>query len=223
VGPTLLLVLLALLGAAPGAPQASADETAVREVFARYKAALIAGDGAAAQALVDAATLDTFDRLRRLALEGTEAEVHGLSFVERLLVVSMRHALDRESIETMDLAALIETAVGEGWISPQTLAQLDIGAVTVDGDQAWAEARSGLQPAPSAGGEGEVELAYRFVREGGAWRFRFASLIETLDALVAELTAALGADEDQLIFMLVESFSGRQVLPEVWERPPDVR
>ncbi|HVS12769.1 MAG TPA: hypothetical protein VMV46_02505 [Thermoanaerobaculia bacterium] len=217
--------LLALVVAASQGPvQAQADEAAIRDVFARYKAALVAGDGAAAQALVDADTLDTFERLRRLALEGNEAEVRALPFVERLLVVSMRHALDRETIATIDLAALIETAMGEGWISPQTLAQLDIGEVTVEGDEARAEARSGLQAAPSAeDAGGEVELAYRFVREGGAWKFRFGSLIETLDGLVAELTAALGADEDQLIFMLVESFSGRQVLPEVWERPPGVR
>jgi hypothetical protein len=217
--------LVLLLAGQSAAPQSSGEEAAVREVFDRYKAALVAGDGAAAQGLVDNATLDTFRRLRSLALDGSEQAVRELSFVERLLVVSMRHALDRSVIEEMDLATLIETAMGEGWISPQTLAQLDIGAITVEGDEAWAEARSGLPPPPSVDGSpastGEqVELAYRFVREGGAWKFRFGSLIEALDHLVAELTAALGADEDQLIFMLVESFSGRQVLPEVWERPP---
>jgi len=208
-----------------GEPERAAGEAAaVADVFARYKAALIAGDGATAQSLVDAATLDTFERLRMLALSGARDEIEDLSFVERLLVVSMRAALERDEIATMDLAALIETALGEGWISPQTLAQLDIGEVEVAGDSARARAVSGLQPPASQqsaeGAEGEVELFYRFVREQGRWKFQFASLIETLDALVDELTATLGTDQDQLIFMLVESFTGRQVLPEILDAPP---
>jgi hypothetical protein len=219
------LVLIALLLVFPQPsppPPAGDDAAAVAVVFQRYKQALIAGDGATAEALVDAATHDTFERLRRLALSGSEQEVHRLSFVERLLVVSMRHTMDRERIATMDLAALIETAMGEGWISADTLAQLDIGEVVVDGDRARAEARSGLQPPTSAeSAAAEVELAYRFVRENGEWRFQFASLIETLDQLVADLMAALGTDEDQLIFMLVESFTGKKVLPEIWTVPPD--
>lgn len=214
-----LLLISLLLGPSQGG--ASSDVEAVGETFRQYKAALIAGDGATAQRLVDAETLETFERLRGLALFGDEQSVHQLSFVERLLVVSMRHALDRERIETMDLADLIETAMGEGWISPQTLAQLDIGAIEVDGDRARAEARSGLQPPASAeSAQDEVELSYRFVREDGVWKFQFASLIETLDGLVADLMAALGTDEDQLIFMLVESFTGRKVLPEIWDVPP---
>jgi hypothetical protein len=211
-----------------GEPERAAGEAAaVADVFARYKAALIAGDGATAQSLVDAATLDTFERLRMLALSGARDEIEDLSFVERLLVVSMRAALERDEIATMDLAALIETALGEGWISPQTLAQLDIGEVEVAGDSARARAVSGLQPPASEqsaegpdSAEGEVELFYRFVREQGRWKFQFASLIETLDALVDELTATLGTDQDQLIFMLVESFTGRQVLPEILDVPP---
>ncbi|HVS65126.1 MAG TPA: hypothetical protein VMT85_16670 [Thermoanaerobaculia bacterium] len=221
MGDIVLIALLLLVGPQDLAP-AGTEAAAVEAVFERYKQALVAGDGATAQALVDAQTLQTFERLRELALGGSQEEVRGLSFIERLLVVSMRHALEREEIETMDLAALIETAMGEGWIAPQTLAQLDIGEIVVEGDRARGEAISGLQP-PASGqsADAEVELYYRFVREEGEWKFQFASLIETLDALVAELTAALGTDEDQLIFMLVESFTGRRVLPEVWSTPPD--
>jgi len=221
VGDIVLIALLLLVGPQDPAPT-GAEAAAVEAVFERYKQALIAGDGATAQALVDAQTLQTFERLRALALGGSQEEVRRLSFIERLLVVSMRHALEREEIETMDLAALIETAMGEGWIAPQTLAQLDVGEIVVEGDRARGEAISGLQPpASEQSADAEVELYYRFVREEGEWKFQFASLIETLDALVAELTAALGTDEDQLIFMLVESFTGRRVLPEVWSTPPD--
>lgn len=213
----------------PGA--AEQDVAAVRGVFLGYKSALIAGDGKTAASLVDEATDTYFERLRDLALHGNEQEVKAHSFVERLLVLSMRQVLDRTTIESMSLADLIDVAMSEGWIAPQTLSQLDIGAIEVHGDEASAEVLSGLissaassddeAPAGGTSEPGEPELRYRFVREHGAWRFRFSSLVESLDRLVEDLTSQLGTQQDDLIFMLIEGFTGRQVLPDVWEAPVD--
>lgn len=214
-GLTLLLVLAAI-GAR--AETDVATEEAVRRVFAEYKRALIEGDGEAAAKLVDAETLRYFEELRELAVGASEEEVRSRSFIERLLVVSMRHQLEPRQMAELELADLIRIAVEEGWISPQSIAQLEMGEVRVEGEVAEGEARTRAST-EEAGGNPVETLRYEFVREDGAWRFRFSSLVSSLDRLVTEFAAELGLAEDELIFTLVESFSGRQVLPEVWERP----
>lgn len=215
------LSLLLLLWGAPAAAtapiQAGEDEAnEIRGVFEAYRDALTSGSGEKAAGLVDRATYDYFEALKTMALEGSEEVVRARPFVDRLLIVSMRQAMTPSQLEELDLGGLMDKALGEGWISPQTVAQLDIGEVAVDGDVATATAVS-LNPMVSFE-EGEPML-YEFRREQGVWRFAFSSLVASLNRLVEEFTAELGTDQDDLIFLLVQNLTGRPVLPEVWQQP----
>ncbi|REJ83351.1 MAG: hypothetical protein DWQ36_23835 [Acidobacteria bacterium] len=213
--------LLVLLSVAASATAASADdEAAVRSVFERYRDALAAGEGAAAASLVDAETFDYLEELKRLARTAPREELSGRSFVDRLLVVTLRHTLDERQLQEITLAELIDLAMQAGWLAPETLGELTIGEVRVDGDAAMAQALT-AQGLP-LDSEGLEPLSYEFVREQGAWKFRFAALVDSLGRLVSGFTAQIGAEDDALIFMLVESFSGRAVVPEVWS-PPEAR
>ena len=46
---------------------------------------------------------------------------------------------------------------------------------------------------------------------------RFSALVSSIGEVMRDLAAQLGTDEDDLIFTLVESLTGVEVLPEVWE------
>jgi hypothetical protein len=214
--------VLALVGWAfpASALESEGDERAVRETFEAYKQALLQRQGARASALVDRATWDYWGELRRLALSGSEEELRQRPFIERLLVVSLRHELSVEELRQMDLEAMLGRAIEAGWIAPASIAQLEMGEVRLEGDRASGQALTrtfgdppSLQPV-----EG---LRYEFVREEDEWHFAFASLVAGLDRLLGDFAAQLGADEDDLIFSLVESFSGRTVLPEVWQPPTE--
>ena len=189
---------------------------AVRSLFHDYKSALLEGDGATASRLVDQGTLEYFKQIKTLSLSGSEEEVRSRSFVDRLLIVTMRHELSVGELEEMDLENLLRHAVEAGWIGKQSIRQLELGEVEVEGATASALAlTTGAQmPVAEAGAE---PLRYRFVVEKGEWKFRFGSLVDNLNQIIAQLTAQLGTDEDALIFILVEQLSGRKVLPEVWE------
>ncbi len=187
----------------------------IRSLFVDYKNALLEGDGATAARLVDQGTLDYFEEVKALSLEGSEAEIRSRPFVDRLLVITMRHELDRAELVEMDLESLLRHAVEAGWIGKQSIRQLDIGEVEVEDGAASALALTTGSQLPAAE-LGEEPLRYRFVFEEGSWRFRFHSLVENLNQIIAEFTAQLGTDEDALIFILVEQLSGRKVLPEVW-------
>lgn len=194
------------------------DEALVHELFERYKTALLAGEGDVAADLVDADTLSYFEEIKELSLAGSEDQIAARPFVDRLLIVAMRHEIPADELAPMQLEDLLRHAVEAGWIGKQAILQLGIGEIEVEGDEASAEAVvTGVQlPEESE----EERLRYRFVREDGRWKFRFHSLVEGINRIVSQITAQMGTKEDDLIFVLVEQLSGRKVLPEVWSRPP---
>jgi hypothetical protein len=206
-----------VLGGAAVARAQADDVAAIRDLFNRYKTALLTGDGATAARLVDTETFQYFEEIKALTLTGAEDEVRQRPFVDRLLIVTMRHELPAAELEGMDLEGLLKHAIDAGWIGKQSILGLGIGEITVDGDQATAVA---VTPTQSTGTTQTVsELRYQFVRDQGEWRFRFRSLVESINGMISQLTKQMGTDQDQLIFVLVEQLSGRKVLPEVWSLP----
>lgn len=206
----------------PGLLELDPDVLAVRRVFDGYKTALMSADGASARRLVDQATLDYYQRVKDLALEADAETMKGETFINRLLVVTLRQELAPEVLADMEFEDLVVHAVSRGWIGQEAVEQIEMGRVKVQGDDATAEARiagrDDVAQDPTAAG-GLAALSYRFTREDGQWKFRFSTLVESLNETVSQLSAQLGTQEDDLIFTLVEALSGKPVLPEIWERP----
>ena len=192
-------------------------EAAVRATFEAYRQALLAGAGERAAALVDRETGEYYRDLKRLVLDGTEEDVRQRTFVDRFLVVAFRHQFDAAELTGMELADVIVRAMEIGWINSAAIEQLAVGSVRIEGDEARAAARTRASLEDPALGGGIDELEYRFVREDGIWKFRFSALVSSIDEVMRNLAAQLGADEDDLIFTLVESLTGVEVLPGVWD------
>ncbi len=202
----------------PGVAVSQSDTEAVRSVFERYKQALLDGDGGLAAEMVDRETLVYFSELKGLALSADAATVAQRPFIDRLLIVTMRHELSVEQLQGMDLEDLLRHAIDNGWIAEASIRQLSMGEVSISGDEALGLAQAGGN---SLGANDTAEpLYYRFRRQEGEWRFGFSSLVASLNRLVTEFAQQLGAQEDQMIFTLVEALSGRKVLPEIWDAPP---
>lgn len=220
-GPRLARAVLPALLCLPAAAQTPAGtseaEAAVRATFEAYRQALMAGDGEMAASLVDRETGEYYRQLKRLVLEGSEEEVRQRTFVDRFLVVAFRHQFASDELAAMELADVIVRAMDLGWINSTAIEQLAVGPIRVEGNEAVAAARTlaSLEDPSLAGGMDELE--YRFVNEDGQWKFRFSSFVSSIDGVMRNLAAQLGADEDDLIFTLVESLTGVEVLPEVWE------
>ncbi|MYD85129.1 MAG: hypothetical protein F4Y14_02485, partial [Acidobacteria bacterium] len=197
-GPRLaraVLPALLCLPAAAQTPAATSDaEAAVRATFEAYRQALMAGDGEVAASLVDRATGVYYRQLKRLVLEGSEEEVRQRSFVDRFLVVAFRHQFSGDELAAMELADVIVRAMEIGWINSTAIEQLSVGPIRIEGNEAIAAARTraSLEDPSLAGGMDELE--YRFVNEDGRWKFRFSALVMSIDEVMRNLAAQLGAD-----------------------------
>lgn len=220
-GPRLARAVLPALLCLPAAAQTPAGtsdaEAAVRATFEAYRQALMAGDGEVAASLVDRETGEYYRQLKQLVLEASEEEVRQRTFVDRFLVVAFRHQFVSDELAAMELADVIVRAMDLGWINSTAIEQLAVGPIRIEGNEAVAAARTraSLEDPSLAGGMDELE--YRFVNENGQWKFRFSFFVSSIDGVMRNLAAQLGADEDDLIFTLVESLTGVEVLPEVWE------
>jgi hypothetical protein len=209
----LRIALLAALLAGPAlaAPESSdPDAAAVRRGFAAYRAALERRDGSRAVAAVSQNSLDYYDRIRRLALSGSRAELAALDGTERMLVLGMRRDAPLELLNDASPGGLVSHAVSEGLISDQGALRAELGAVAVDGDVALAQI-----VVDGRATDGQL----RFVREGGVWKFDLEYAMRTSFGLIALLAERTGMTEDEVIFRLLAQGGGGEPGPELWTPP----
>lgn len=182
----------------------------VRGTFLAYKEAILQQQGRSAVSLVNRATLQYYARMKLLALEGQEKEVRLLSPMNKIMVLSLRHRLAVGDLGKMTPEEVFAYAVNQGWIGKSSVLDSDIGQVQVFGRDASAEYVKSGKPTP---------LKYRFTKEEGKWRIDLTALMPVADQAMRMLIQKQGFDEDTFIISLIESVSGRKVLPSIWQPP----
>jgi hypothetical protein len=203
----ILFVLLVVLPRQVAAGDASSE---IKQAFGAYKAALLAGDGAAAAGVVDADTLAYYGKMKRLALTAPAAVVKRQPIMDRLMIVVLRHRVAVKDLRAMSPRKMIEHGVEQGWIGKESMADIELGKITVRGERATGQMVRGGKPMP-------VEFAFR--REAGSWRLNLQALMDVGGSALSQVARAQKISEDQLIVSLVESVSGRPVPATIWNPP----
>ena len=187
------------------------DETgSVRQVFDRYKAAILSSDGAAAVQLVTRGSLDHYERLRVMAMEAGPDEIRRSSISDRMMIGMLRLRVSRDTLAGMSGRDLCRHAVEQGWIGREGTLSSDIGEIHVSGDEAAAVAVVNGSPTP---------LRFRFLKEDASWKFDLAALIRVVDATLPQVARQAGMSEDEFILESLELATGQPVTEEVWEKP----
>lgn len=186
------------------------DQSQVKAVFQGYKSALNNANGAEAAKLVDSETKEYYAKAKQLALTASAEVVKQQPFMDRLMIVSLRHRLQTQDLRELSPEKLIEYAVNSGWISKSSVEDLDIGQVTIDGDDAFGELLNQGQRTP---------LKFRFRKEQGTWHFCLTTLLDAGNAGMIALAKQQEMSEDDLILTLLEKVSGKPVPATIWDKP----
>jgi hypothetical protein len=189
---------------------AQAEEELVRRAFLTYKGAILQKQGQVAVSLVNRDTLGYYARMKAVALEGQEKEVRRLTPMNKIMVLSLRHRVPTSDLRLMTPEEVFTYAVNQGWIGKNSVLDSDIGRPQVFGDDASAEYVKGGKPTP---------LKYRFTKEDGKWKIDLTALMPVADQAMSMLIKQEGLDEDTFIVSLIESVSGKKVLPTIWLPP----
>ncbi|MEU4446953.1 hypothetical protein AB0K14_07770 [Actinosynnema sp. NPDC050801] len=148
--------------------------------------------------------LGYYTKARDLALTGSEQQVHGHGVTSSMLVYVLRAEFGAGQLRGMSVGRLVSAAVAKGMVSENSLANVDLGTVVVDGDTARVDMTSRGQ---SAG----VEL--RFRKESGSWRFDARPLMAAGDEALKTVAGQRGVTVDQLVDTALGTLYGAERVP----------
>lgn len=213
---TVLAVLLLSLPACEqeqagsGAEVSSTEESAAREVagcFAAYKDAILSQQGEAAVDRLSRNTVDEFENYVGMALGAEREELEALSLINRMQVILMRHRIPLETLRELTGRSAVVYAVDRDWIGKDEVIRTELGEVSIHGDRATAEVIIGGQVAPNR---------FQFRREYGSWRFDLLPLLRDGNTAMKYAAQQAGMDEDEFLFLLLESVTGERVDDSIW-------
>ena len=186
----------------------------IRATFAGYIKMLKERKGSAAANYVDQNTLAYYARMHHLALHGTERQVRALPLMGRIIVLRTRHQVPLAQLQKMNRAQFFAHGVKMDWMDSARASTLSPGIVEVNGRRATVYILQNGKPTP---------ITFTFRKESGwEWRIDLTSFFALGNAALKTVISK-DQTEDQFIFDLLKTVSGRQPSPDIWKPliPPD--
>jgi hypothetical protein len=210
IKPVVLAAFIFTSNLALSAQGSQSEGELIRQAFLAYKAAILQHQGESSVLLVNTATIQYYARMKALALEGQEKDVRQLTPAHKIMVLTLRHRIPVGALRGMTPEKVFIHAVNQGWIGKNGVLDSDIGQVQIFGNDASAEHVKNGKP---------TSLKYRFTKEDGNWKIDLTALMPLADQAMSMLIKKEGLDEDTFIISLIESISGKKVLPTIWQPP----
>lgn len=206
------LSLAATAIAAPQAP-ASPETAAIVRAFEEYRRALIERDGTRALSIVTPASVADYERMRKLALSLSRAELLQADTLDRYMVLMLRSRFSGAELRSMSGADLVRQGVDKGWIGSNLPSGARVSRVA--GDTAYLSFTKDGRDIP-----GEVPFVKRI---GTAWLIDIIELSRltrpALLAMFTKLADAAGTDVNGAMLMVIAKLTGQQPPDSVWDRP----
>lgn len=175
-------------------PSREQQEAEVRAAFAEYEAAVLAQDGDRAVRVISERAYGFYDRMRRLALTAPPEEVERLRVVEQLTVYALRAELAPEVLRSASPAEIVAAAIDAGTVSEQSIRNLTLGRIGIDGISAGGQALRDGEPSG---------FEFSFVYERDEWRFDLVPLINLGNVGLQALANQEGITASELVERLL--------------------
>jgi len=186
---------------------AQKEEKRVRKSFESYKNSLLGGQGREAIKYVTSSTLNYYDRELQLIISGDSSTIDKLSVMDKLTVFIARHKIPHDTLTRMTGIDFFIYAIDNGMIGKNSVATAEIGDVQVDGETAKGQMISNGEKIP---------LYFQFFKESSEWKVDLTSIFPQTNEAFKKMLSQEGVSENDYLFQLLESVSGRKVTHEIW-------
>lgn len=186
----------------------SQEVESVRNCFSAYRKAILDQDGVAAAALIDGETRKYYGKMRSLALFGDANDVRKVSTIDRVNVLMIRHLIPPAELAEMTPESLFVHAVDEGWIGRESVVNNELGAIKISGSLA-----SGVHIAAG----NQTPFKWTFRKEDGSWKIDITAILPIADQAFKQIIKESEVAEDDFLFGILESISGKKVSDQIWE------
>lgn len=204
---TRFLMTAAFVAMAPCVLAEEKDD--VLAAFKGYKAAILAQKGEDAAGWVTKGTIDAYQEYVDWALEADRKTVEGLSMVNRVQVLTMRHRVPAGELRKATGTSIFVHAVKEDWIGKDGVIRTELADdIAVSGERATGSALIGGEAVP---------LKFHFRKEDGKWRFDLVALMKATGPAFEAAAKQAGMEQNELILKLLETISGKKPEESVWE------
>lgn len=201
-----LLFILCTAGNAQNTNNKEAN--AVKACFAGYKQSILEGKGSQAVQWADSRTLDYYSRMLNMALNADSLKVQDLSMIDKLMVFTVRHRIPKEEALVMEGTSFFVYAVDQGMISKNSVINIKLGEVKIEGNFAQGEIISNGQKAP---------FYFHFNKENKEWKIDLTSIFPATNMGLKKVVADSGKSEDEFILNMLEIITGRKPKPTIWK------
>ena len=200
------MITAALVAMAPCVMAEEKDE--VLAAFKGYKEAILTQKGEDAAGWVTKGTIAEYQRYIDWALEADRKTVEGLSMINRVQVLTMRHRVPAEDLRKATGKSIFIHAVKEDWIGKDGVIRTELADdIAVAGERATGSVLIGGEPAP---------LKFHFRKEEGKWRFDLVELMTATGPAFEAAAKQAKMEENELIMKVLETVSGKKPEESVW-------
>ena len=204
----LLLVLSACTSKEENISTEGLPEQAVEHCFSTYKSAILKQNGEAAVEQLADRTIDQYQNYVNWALHAERSELESLSFINRMQVIILRHRVPVETLKSLDGRSALVYAVNHDWIGKNEVIRTELGDIDISDSRATSRVLVGDQEAPNR---------FQFIFENGSWKFDLSSVITDSNPAMIEAAKRAGKDENDFLFLILESISGKKVSDDIWQ------
>ncbi|GAA5494398.1 hypothetical protein Rhal01_00559 [Rubritalea halochordaticola] len=180
----------------------------VTDCFNGYKESILAEDGDKAVKFLSSGTVELYQKYVDLALDAEKDEIQKLSFINRMQAIFIRHRVAPDKLRLFDGREALVYAVNNGWIGRDETIGTSLGEVYASGDKAVANVIIKGTP---------TNQSFHFVCEDGVWKMDLEKLLVATNVQMKRVVQESGMGEDQFIFTVLESVSGKKVQDSVWD------
>lgn len=219
VRPWLTLALIACLSSLCGwgCDQHAEDKEAIQLVVDSHAKAYSARDGAAVVKLMSRNTFDHYERLLRLALEGSRSQIVDLRAWDRLEVIRMRVRSTRKILKDMDGRKYAQYSCKEGWFDygddPEDVLGTELTNFKfAPPDTAYAQPRGGRR-------NRALPFRYTFIKEPDGWKYDEISSYDHWSAELEQEARSARRDTTEFLIEMIADETGKKVQKDILDRP----
>lgn len=205
-----VFIILGIFGCDRHEPISSQPTSSVQQSFADLKAALRNENGAEAVKFATPTTLDLYEQCRRLAIDSSGADIESFSQPEVLLIFQLRWLLDAATLQSMNGNGVFSWCVDNGLISKQTLEQIELDKVQIEGTMAMATLRKQGQPV--------TDLVF-FQLHDGIWKLDFVKIIKQVEPAFDALRKKTGKTKVETAVYLLGKKYKKEIPPQILNGP----
>jgi len=183
------------------------EEKNVRATFDGYKTAILNDKGEEAVGYVDSRTVDYYTNMLELTKNGDREKVDALPLIDKLMVFSVRARVPKDDILSFDGKKLLVYAIESGMVGKESVQNVTIGDVKIDGDSAKGQFIVSGQEAP---------FYFDFYKEDGQWKLDLTSLFSTSASALEQMVQSSGMTENEYVFAVLEALTGKKPGEDIW-------